>query len=358
MLFDPKPKRRREDLYNFDEELAMLRKFFGEPLTVVIGLRRTGKTSLILTALEEVTTPYLFIDLRSVVRSWREFYELLSYCLTDFLSRVSRVRGFYEYLQRVLGVIRGVSVSGFSVEFSWGRDRPTPIQIFTAIDSVAEEYGTKVLIVFDEIQRATGVIGSAIQSSIAYAYDHLKNISFILSGSEMGVVYRFLKDPEAFLYGRAYLEVRTRRLSRYESIDFLERGFSELNYRVSREEVEEAVDKLDGVIGWLTYYGYTRVFQRRNPEEIWRDAIGLARDELNNFLMYRVSKDRYRLVLKLLAQGVREWGKLKLELERIEGHKVSDRVLHEILHTLRSHSIIDEENRFLDPLVEEASKTL
>lgn len=150
MLFDPKPKRRREDLYNFDEGLAMLRKFFGEPLTVVIELRRTGKTSLILTALEEATTPYLFIDLRSVVRPWREFYELLSYCLTDFLLRISRVRGFYEYLQRILSVIKGISISRFSVEFSLDRDRPTPTQIFTAIDNVAEEYGTKVLIVFDE----------------------------------------------------------------------------------------------------------------------------------------------------------------------------------------------------------------
>lgn len=100
----------------------MVRKFFGEPLIAVIGLRRTGKTSLILTALEEVTTPHLFIDLRGVVRSWREFYKLLSYCLTDFLLRVSRIRGFYEYLQRILSIIKGVSVSGFNVEFSWGRE--------------------------------------------------------------------------------------------------------------------------------------------------------------------------------------------------------------------------------------------
>ncbi|MEM2389638.1 MAG: hypothetical protein QW215_05295 [Ignisphaera sp.] len=151
MLFDPKLKRRRENLYNFDEELAMSRRFFREPLTVVIELRGTGKTSLILTALEEATTtPYLFIDLRSVVRPWREFYELLSYCLTDFLLRISRVGDFYEYLQRILSVIKDVSVSGFSVEFSLDRDRPTPTQIFTAIDNVAEEYGIKVLIVFNE----------------------------------------------------------------------------------------------------------------------------------------------------------------------------------------------------------------
>lgn len=40
------------------------------------------------------------------------------------------------------------------------------------------------------------------------------------------------------------------------------------------------------------------------------------------------------MVLKLLAQGVREWGRLKLELERIEGHSVSDRVLRNtVIHS-------------------------
>ncbi|MEM2699058.1 MAG: hypothetical protein QXF17_07060 [Ignisphaera sp.] len=65
------------------------------------------------------------------------------------------------------------------------------------------------------------------------------------------MLYSFLKDPEVPLYGRAYLEVRTRRLSRYESIGFLERGFSELNYRASREELEKQRFKLKhGGMSW------------------------------------------------------------------------------------------------------------
>lgn len=358
MLFDPKPKRRREDLYDFDEELSAIKKFFNQPLTIVTGLRRTGKTSLILTALEESNTPYIFIDFRSVIKSWREFYELLSYCISDFITRISRIKSLYEHIRRVFSIIRGISISGLTIEFSWGKDKPPLTQILTALDHIAEENGYRIIMVFDEIQRASGVIGSIVQNAIAYAYDHLKNLSFVLSGSEMGVIYHFLKNPDASLYGRAYLEVRTRRLSRYESIDFLEKGFSQLNYRAPREEIEKTVEKLDGIIGWLTYYGYTRISQKKELEDIWREAIEIARKELDNFLIYRISKNRYRLILKLLAQGIREWSKLKTKLEEVEGHKISDRVLYEILCTLKNHSIIDEQNKFLDPLLEEASRTL
>ncbi|MDK6029357.1 ATP-binding protein [Ignisphaera sp. 4213-co] len=358
MLFDPKPKRCRKDLYDFNEEFNMLSRFLGEPLVVVTGLRRTGKTSLILTVLEESGKPYIFVDARSVSRSWRDLYTAISTGFSDFMAKASRFSGFRDSLLRFLKIIKGVSVMGVSIEFSWGRDRPLLTQIFTALNEAAEEHNLKIIIVFDEAQLFTGVFARALQNAIAYSYDHLKNLSFIVSGSEMNVLYKWFRDPEAPLYGRAFLEVKTRRLSREESMNFLEKGFSELGYRVPMDEIEMVVNKLDGVIGWLTYYGYLRVFQNRLVDDIWREAVELARKELENFLMYRVSRERYRKVLRLLAQGVREWGKLKQMLENAEGKTISDRVLHEILHTLRNHTIIDDENNFLDPITREAAKTL
>ena len=81
MLFDIKPKVRRADLFDFDEEFNRLSSLITDRLTrliVVRGLRRTGKTSLILTVLNELNIPYVFIDIREVVRSRRGLYEVLS----------------------------------------------------------------------------------------------------------------------------------------------------------------------------------------------------------------------------------------------------------------------------------------
>lgn len=122
-----------------------------------------------------------------------------------------------------------------------------------------------------------------------------------------------------------------------------------------REEVDMVVDELDGIIGWLTYYGYLRICGRADFKEVKKESVELAKIELENFLSGRVSK-RYRLVLKLLTEDVREWSLLKTSLEKAEGRELSDRVLYEILQQLRKHSIINEENNFMDPIIREASK--
>ncbi|WP_277345240.1 hypothetical protein [Metallosphaera hakonensis] len=42
MLFDPSPKDSREDFFDREEELRRV-KSLSSPLTLVLGLRRTGK---------------------------------------------------------------------------------------------------------------------------------------------------------------------------------------------------------------------------------------------------------------------------------------------------------------------------
>ncbi len=60
MLFNLEPKDRREDLYDFDRELRVLeRALLMSKLVVVKGIKRTGKTSLMKTALNVTGLPYI-----------------------------------------------------------------------------------------------------------------------------------------------------------------------------------------------------------------------------------------------------------------------------------------------------------
>ncbi|MGC8975394.1 MAG: AAA family ATPase [Thermoprotei archaeon] len=115
MFFDPRPKRRRVDLYDFDDEFNALKDYLGQPLTVVSGLRRTGKTSLIMTVLEEMSAPYIFVDMRGIVGSLRDLYSTLSHSVSDFMLRLSRLQFLRDSILKFLRVLRGVSLSGFSV---------------------------------------------------------------------------------------------------------------------------------------------------------------------------------------------------------------------------------------------------
>ncbi|ACB07462.1 AAA family ATPase [Candidatus Korarchaeum cryptofilum] len=258
-----------------------------------------------LTALNESDRPYAFIDLRGSA-SWREFYSLISRSFSEFIERASRW-GKGEFL-KLVSRLRGVSVLGFEVSLNWlpGK-RPLLGELFDVLDEVGERTGEKVIIVSDEFQRSRGPIGASLHGAIVHSYDFHRDLSFVLTGSEMGVLYGILGDPENPLYGRAYLEVRTRKLSREESLDFLNRGFEEAGVKGS--EVERAVEELDGIIGWLTYYGYLKV-RGGDFDSLINEALELAKSEIESFLASRVSK-RYRVVLKLLAEGLTELGEAK-----------------------------------------------
>jgi len=357
LLFDLMPKARREDLFDFDEELGRLTRLLGDSRTrliVVKGLRRTGKTSLILTALNSTGSPYAFIDVREVVRSRRGLYRALERAINDLLRLRSPV---VAELRRALEAVRGVRVAGLEVSLSWGRDRPTVSELLRELDEAASRVGVRLPLVIDEAQRLVGPIGHEVWNALAHAYDFLEGLVIVLSGSEVGVLEGVLGDPGSPLYGRAYAEVNTRRLSDQESLEFLRRGFREVRVSVPEAELEEAVRELDGVVGWLTYYGYERSIGGKDLEEVVREAVALARRELEDFMATRASR-RYRAVLRLLASGVRGWGELKRELERREGREVSDRALHEVLGALRRHSIVDERLEFMDPIVRRAAEVI
>ncbi|WP_243665462.1 hypothetical protein [Vulcanisaeta sp. JCM 16159] len=65
MLFDPKPKERREDLFDRDDELNKLRTGLDYPVTLLLGIRRSGKSSLVKVLMsEEKDVIWIYLDLR------------------------------------------------------------------------------------------------------------------------------------------------------------------------------------------------------------------------------------------------------------------------------------------------------
>ena len=48
------------------------------------------------------------------------------------------------------------------------------------------------------------------------------------------------------------------RFSRGESMRYLMRGFHETGMDVQDEEIRDAVEVLDGIVGWLREYGWLR----------------------------------------------------------------------------------------------------
>ncbi len=360
-LFDPGPKARREDLYDRERELETLINAVEkcEPLILLLGPRRCGKTSLLQVALNECRVPNIVLDCRvfeeRIHIRYADLMKVLEKKLNEFAKPFNRV---LEFLRRV----RGIRILGSGIEFETYSVRNVSLtEIFEALSRWAEDEGRCLVIAFDEAQELSKLRGATILPTIAYAYDYLRNLSFVFTGSMMGLLYRFLKldDPRSPLYGRGFVEVRLAPFPREQAVDFLIKGFREHGVEPPIEVLEYAVDRLDGVPGWLTLFGYTALnrgrIDREIVDEVLEIASGMVLEELKHFLepRYQAAK-RYLAILRAVAQGFDTWSKIKKFLEVEEGSKVSDSDLYLLLKNLLDASILrkeDNEYRIADPVL-------
>ncbi|QKR00876.1 ATP-binding protein [Metallosphaera tengchongensis] len=350
MLFDERPKTRRQELFDRDIEIEGIKSNVDRPLLVISGIRRIGKTSTLLVALNELGRDYVLIDCRKLKENYgrQDLYNLFS---SSFSTVVDKVKG-------VLSGVRGVSILGNSIEFKWkGRDSVSLADLFDHLN------GKRLIIAMDETQKLRGPLSKEVREAIAHAYDYDRNLTFILTGSEVGLLYDFLgvEDRESPLYGRYYYQITLDRFEKERATEFLRKGFDEISAKVSDEETEKLVEFFDGIPGWLTF-GANRFLEGRKIEEVREIAIDVALNEIENLIetKRRVSEivgRRYKNALKCLALGENSWSKLSNCLQRAEGSTMSSSVLENIITNLEKSSII-KDYEFLDPIYGEASKRL
>jgi AAA+ ATPase superfamily predicted ATPase len=341
VLFDLNPKRCKRDFYNFEHELEQLHKLYlSSRIVAVLGPRRIGKTSLILTFLNEWSVPNIFIDCRRVPlssygASFRGFAEELSRALNAFISSHRGIAGkLLEYLRGVRGVEIDLDMAKLSLKWS-RRDRVDIVSLLERLNDFAREENLRVALVLDELQELQPV-NIDFAKLIAYTYDHLTNVVAILSGSQAGLLYDMLRvdDPTSPLYGRAIAEVRMGRLSREGAIDLLSRGFAEVGVEVGGDVIEKAVDVLDGVVGWLTYFGWSYSYKVKDLEGVLNAAAMQEAEEMRRFLAKSRSEKRYRAILKTVAEGKNRWSEIKRSLELLEGIEIDDKNFNELLTRL------------------------
>jgi AAA+ ATPase superfamily predicted ATPase len=336
-LFDPRPKTSRADLYDREEELRSLREGLRFPITLVLGLRRSGKSSLIRVAsAEDEGNIWIYLDMRRFEDS-----PFISY--KDFVGTVERevnsaVRRFPSLLES-LRRIRGVAISGVSISFAWGgRQRLRLADLFDSLQEYGDRSSRDVVVVLDEAQELIKLRGYDLLPQIAYAYDNLKRVKFVIGGSKVRMLHRFLRreDPESPLYGRAAWEVNVGPFPEDIAKDFLRTGLREAGVRFSEVEVEEAYSTLGGIAGWLTYYGFHRT-RASHMEAIGRtleEGVTMVRAEFEAFLVGReTARRRYVEVMIRCGSGCR-WSEVKRSLSAMEGREINDKEVSRLLSNL------------------------
>jgi len=369
LYFDPAPKTKRKDLYNFDEEL---RKFIeaikgSDRLILVTGLRRTGKTSLVFTGLNMCRAVYAYLDGSKFsgrpVISRKDFITLLQAELNDLVKNL----GWRKRIKKILSGINGVEVSSSGIKLTWGRNLSEAVDVGYLLKSfgdLAAEDGKKFVLVLDEAQEFGKLGGYNLLGELHFLYERAENVKVVVTGSQFGFLHRFLKldDPSSPLYGRMYAEIKMGRLDREKSLEFLRKGFRQLGWMPDDEILNEVVDKVDGIIGWLVFIGHEANKHGRLDKKLLKEALDeaakLVARELENFLMYRSgARDRYLAILSMLSKSPARWSEIKSRLEALKGESISPKVVSNLLKNLQNANIIrktEEGYEISDPLLKHA----
>lgn len=355
MLFDPAPKDSRDDFFDREKEIEKI-KSLSSPITLILGLRRTGKSSIIKISIKELNLPNIYIDLRKFEEKYYISYK-------DFLLEIEHevnklIRKFPSILD-FLKRIEGVSVMGNQVKLKWGGEKKLNFSyLLEALDNWAED---KIILVLDEAQELINLRGANLLYPLAYSFDNLRKVKIIMSGSKMRLLYRYLKidDPKSPLFGRAVNEIELKPFNKEMSTEFLKRGFEELN--IEFKDHQRVYEELGGIPGWLTYFGY-HFYQTRNFDEALKKTIEKAKElineEFNNFLTKRpIAKERYIIIMKKIASECSKWSEIKMTLEAHEGREISDSEIYNYLNSLIEASWIIKEGNTYCPAEKLIAKT-
>ncbi len=363
MYFSLEPKTKREDLYNREKELKELENALKDSrITLLIGIRRIGKTSLLRVFLEEKKKknyPFIFIDCRSFTTGNTINKSELNIYILDALQKTLKENVFKKLLRSV----SNIKVSWFEINFNKkSKNQPTLAQALDDLNIILRKAERKLIIAIDEAQnlRFYGRGGIEFLNLIARTYDYLESIQFILTGSEVGILHDFLKkdDPKSSLFGRYIKEIKLGRFSKEDSINFLFKGFKQINIKLSKEEIYKAVNILDGLVGYLVMYGYT-VKSKSDHKEVLNEALSISQKLVEQELENLFSKsENYKFILKAVAYNMKTFSQIK-EYINLHSGEISNQTLSNVLKSLVKYSYLEEhyENGFKtyvipDPIVQ------
>lgn len=351
MFFDITPKVRKEDLFGMDYHLEQFRSYLLDPsvrMIVIKGLRRVGKTSLLNVGLKTTGQQYVRIDVRDA--PFHDKKEFMIFLIGKV--KESRREDWEKIIRKVAKV--GLGYQPFSLELFFSQEEKVS-SFFENLNLELKKKKEYLILALDEAQLLKKI---GFDYFLASVFDNYHHIKIVITGSEIGLVNRFLgkEEYEAPLFGRAHLEITVGKLKEEMAAKFLEAGFAQIHKKIGFMEIRDVIENFDGLIGWVTYYGWYRsknFSHEKAIEKVKEEGKIIIAKEFENFLAPRKSRSNYVRTVRYLAKGFNTWGLLKQHFQK-SGIKLSDSQIDLYLKELIEFGFVDKGNEqyfLVDPLL-------
>ena len=360
------------DFFNYRNELNRLTTGIlgGQRMIVVEGLRRTGKSSLIRTALNTDSFKSIYIDLRRLILKGSapttvDFTQLI---IDDVNSFLIKNKSLSKRAIEILKGINGIQLSPsppYSISLSWEKaNHGSPHDIGAIFSALGESNPEKKLVLaFDEAQILARVSEFNFQDLFGYIYDAAPpNVVLVFSGSEVGLLYEFLGlgSSGSSLNNKPFVVVKLEPLQMQRRNEFLATGLVQVGKSLEDKDINLISETLGGIMGWLTFAGnQIDTTGKVDLDQIVSVAAKQAAQELDNFMAV-LTQSQARICFYALSRMCGPKGdSTSLRAERIRelvqndlgGANVSEDDMVGVLNKLGQMSFIvkDDGDGFLIP---------
>jgi len=328
VTFTKRPRETLDEIFDREREIGQIRELLERREWIaLLGSRMSGKTSLAKAVSRSLNARIVYADLTRV-KGLRDVYSRIYTSLPQDVT--SRLRETLEFLQ----------AGPVSVEFR----KPTS-SLENLLRSLCDR---RTVLILDEVQDVkTGV--NHLIPIFHRLMNSCPNVSLIFTGSSIGLMRTLLEqEGDQPLAGRNPVRIALNPWDRRTAEEYLGRGLSECGISYTNEEVEEVLDNLGTLVGWLNFYGVNRCVKSHQEalRESLEEAIGVSLSELRNV----ADTEWKRKALRDLAVGT-TWN----ELLRVS--RVSTETLSKFLNKLdRLYLLTKEGNTYLlqDPVYRRA----
>jgi AAA+ ATPase superfamily predicted ATPase len=348
-LFNLNPKESPKELFGRERELEeLVRLIKSKRWVAVLGPRMVGKTSLLKVAsteLEKAKIKVVYVNLWGA-KGTNGLLRALARGLNNEKNILQKIK---DVAQRIEGV--SVGTGGISISIP---KRPMTT-VWDLLQAIGNQAGNCV-IELDEVQELAAISGRMLKL-LANIFNTYPNIVFVFTGSMFGLMKTLLEPgPSSPLYGRSPGKLYLQPFKKELATKFLKKGFEEYNLTLEDEIIDETVERLDGLPGWLTLYGNNIAVRKLSHqtalEETISEGMKIVRVELEHFLEGR-DKQAYLAALKAATTPAR-WAEIKGAVEIAKTSTVNDATIYRIIENLKAAMLIEEKEnvyRINDPML-------
>ncbi len=356
---------RKEELLQVRAALSQGGKLF------LIGPRRFGKTSILLSAAEqlrEAGVRTVYLNLQSLTTVEAIINELIRQTLdlrTSIRKGADQARRFFsrfnpnitvDTLEQTLNVSLGIKTP------EPAKQNPLLIEALRSLEQMAEKEGNPIGVIFDEFQEILRIGSDEIEKQLRAETQLHEHVGYVYAGSETSLLTDMISNPKRPFY-KLGLPLFIRSVPRADFIRHIRKGFRRIKAEVNDEALELIFDTAQDAphtVQVICHLLWDRTLQRNTknvtPAEVestMKTLLGIY-DPVYSGIWTRLVPNQRRALL-VIASGVTT-GLLGQDI--LHEYRFSPTNMRRALQALENQQLIRREDtqgekvyRFEDPLL-------